>query len=114
MTTQLELQIKELEQLRKTRHQLIDWSTHTSDLLQNNNTDIDSTLRLITSLQQPPSTQTKYERVVKGFEENFDALLLQLTFLEHKHAHSQEELQVIESHLCEPANMIAPDPHLHL
>ena len=92
MTTQLELQFQQLEQLRKTRHQLVDWRTHIFNLLHNNKTDIDRTLCTISSLQQPPSNLTKYETVVQAFEENFNANLLQLTFLEQGHIHSQEEL----------------------
>ena len=114
MTTQLELQIRRLEQLRRTTHRLIDWSTHVSNLLHNNNADIDRTLRTISSLHQSPSNLTKYETVVQGFEANFDTNLLQLTFLELGNTHSHDELQAIESQFRELAETIAPDPHLHL
>ena len=114
MTTQLELQFRRLEQLRRTNHRLIDWSTHVSNLLHNNNADIDRTLRTISSLHQSPSNLTKYETVVQAFDENFDANLLRLSFLDQGHTHSQEELQAEESHFLELAATIAPDPHLHL
>ena len=113
MPTQLELQTRHLEQLHKTRHRLIDWSTHISNLLQNNTTDINRTLRTINSLQQSPSTLTKYKTVVQAFDKNFDANLLRLSFLDQGHTHSQEEIQAEEYHFLELAATIAPDPHLH-
>ena len=113
MTTQLELQTKHLEQLHRTKHHLIDCSTHISNLLRNNATDINRTLRTIRSLQQSPSTLSKYETVVQAFDKNFDANLLRLSFLAQGHTHSQEELQAEEYHFLELAVTIAPDPHLH-
>ena len=113
MTTQLELHTRHLEQLRKTKHHLIDCSTHISNLLHTNTADINRTLRTIIYLQQSPSALTKYETVVQAFDKNFDANLLRFSFLDQGHTHSQEELQAEEYHFLELAVTIAPDPHLH-
>ena len=112
--TQLELQLKQLEQLKRTRRQLIDLRTTISNNLQKNKAAIDNTLRTITSLQQSPATLTKYETVVKALEGNLDALPLQPTSIDNDHVHSHEELQAIDYHFRALAATIAPDPHLHL
>ena len=72
MTARLELVTEELKQLCKTRHQLIDWRTHISNLLENNTTYTVNTLRMIKELQHLPPTLTKYKTVLKPFRENFD------------------------------------------
>ena len=113
MTT-LELKLTELEQLQRTRHQLIDQSTTISHNLERNQAAIDSTLRTIKSLQQPPTTLTKYEEVVQYIENNHNTLILQPRSPEDSHIYSQDELQAIAYHRHEITANIAPDPKLHL
>ena len=112
--TRLERLTTQLEHLRQTQHQLIDWNTHITNLLANNTTAIASIERTIANIRHPPCTLTKYERVVKLFEENFDTYLLQLSFPENENAYSEEELQAIEFHFRELSESIASDPQLHL
>ena len=112
--TKLELKLKQLEHLKRKRHQLIDLRTTITNNLEQNKAEINSTLRAIASISQSPTTLTKYETVVKALENNLDALLLQPISIENDHIHSHEELQAIDYHLRELAATIAPDPHLHL
>ena len=113
MTT-LELKLTELEQLQRTRHILIDRSTTIAHSLEQNQAAIESTLRTIKSLQQPPTTLTKYEKVVQYIEQNHNTLILQPRSPEDSHIYSQDELQAIAYHLDELTATIAPDPKLHL
>ena len=112
--TRLELHLNKLQQLKRTRHQLIDWSTTISNNIDQNQAEINSTIRTIQSLQQEPVSLTKYETVVKAIEGNPNALELRPTATEPLYSYSQEELQAIDYHLHNLKTTIAPDPQLHL
>ena len=113
MTT-LEIHLIKLEQLKRTRHQLIDWRTTISHHIDQNQAEINNTIRTIQYLQQETVPITKYKSVVQAIERNPTALTLQPTNPDLLHSLSQEELQAIEYHLHNLRTTIAPDPKLHL